>query len=88
MTVTQVPIIAWERRYMTPRECAKLQSMEALKILSVASTSAYKALGNAINVHVMRLIAQALVGNGDNGNQLGVVPLLPRRPSVQNAVAA
>jgi DNA (cytosine-5)-methyltransferase 1 len=63
MTVTQVPIIAWERRYMTPRECARLQSMESLKILPQASTPAYKALGNAINVHVMRLIAQALVRN-------------------------
>lgn len=80
MTVTQVPIIAWERRYMTPRECAKLQSMESLKVLPDASTAAYKALGNAINVRVMRLIAQALAGNA--------VQLLPRRPRVQDAVVA
>ena len=65
MTVTQVPIIAWEKRYMTPRECAKLQSMEALSFLPSASTAAYKALGNAINVRVMRSIAEALIGHAD-----------------------
>lgn len=27
-TTTQVPIIAWEKHYMTPRECATLQSMD------------------------------------------------------------
>lgn len=91
MTVTQVPIIAWERRYMTPRECAKLQSMESLKLLPDASTPAYKALGNAINVHVMRLIAQALTGNGRNGKQTVATklsqPLNPRGARVQLAVA-
>lgn len=88
MTVTQVPIIAWEKRYMTPRECAKLQSMESLKALPETSTAAYKALGNAINAHVMRLVAQSLVGNGHNGKQPVAVQLLPGRPCVQNAVAA
>jgi len=66
MTVTQVPIIAWERRYMTPRECAKLQSMECLKELPVASTAAYKALGNAINVHVMKCVARSLLNASAN----------------------
>jgi hypothetical protein len=31
MTTTQVPIIAWQKRYMTPRECARLQSLGDLK---------------------------------------------------------
>ena len=31
MTTTQVPIVAWEKRYMIPRECAKLQSLRELK---------------------------------------------------------
>jgi len=79
MTVTQVPIIAWEKRYMTPRECAKLQSMESLRILPEASTPAYKALGNAINVHVMRLIAQALTENGGNGKRAKAVQLHQRK---------
>ena len=27
LTTSQVPVIAWEHRYMTTRECARLQSM-------------------------------------------------------------
>lgn len=60
-TTTQVPIIAWEKRYMTACECARLQSLDELKHLPVASTRAYKALGNAVNAEVVRRIASALV---------------------------
>jgi DNA (cytosine-5)-methyltransferase 1 len=92
MTATQVPIIAWEKRYMTPRECAKLQSMESLSVLPEASTAAYKALGNAINVHVMGLVAKALLGESHHSSinvkkeTMLVAP--QRRGSLQNAAAA
>lgn len=61
MTTTQVPIIAWERRYMTPRECARLQSMEKLKHLPENPTKAFSALGNAVNVEIVRMVATALL---------------------------
>ena len=61
MTTTQVPIIAWEKRYMTPRECARLQSLIGLRYLPKQSTKAFKALGNAVNAHLVWLIAKNLL---------------------------
>ncbi len=71
MTATQVPIIAWQNRYMTPRECLRLQSMngrQGLKSLPKSDNKAYEALGNAINVKVATLVAKALVGEAQPGN--------------------
>lgn len=61
MTATQVPIIAWEERYITLDECKRLQSMEELMWLPESPTKAYQALGNAVNVRVAELVAEALL---------------------------
>lgn len=62
MTTTQVPIIAKEKRYMTPKECMKLQNMEMLKHIPSTESKVYKALGNAVNVKIVQMVAKSLLG--------------------------
>ncbi|MBD3774181.1 DNA (cytosine-5-)-methyltransferase [Stenotrophomonas sp.] len=64
MTTSQVPIVPWESRYMTSRECARLQSMEELVHLPPTVNGAVKALGNAVNVEVVKHVVRALVTLG------------------------
>ena len=61
MTTTQVPIIAWEKRYMTARECANVQNLDSLKHLPSPSAKAFKALGNAVNSEIVYRVASTLL---------------------------
>jgi DNA (cytosine-5)-methyltransferase 1 len=70
MTSTQVPIIAWEKRYMTPRECARLQSLGSLPHLPDSDTRAFKALGNSVNADIVRMVAGSLIPNNSSKNPL------------------
>lgn len=69
MTETQVPIIAWEKRYMTTRECAALQSLGDL-VLPTSRSHAFKALGNAVNAQVVSGIASRLLSAREEQTQI------------------
>ena len=60
-TASQIPVVAWQRRYMTIRECARLQSLGSLKSLPASKGRAIKALGNAVNADVIHEVAKRLV---------------------------
>lgn len=61
VTTTQIPIFPWLGRYMTTREAAKLQCMEKLIDLPPTAPKAFRALGNAVNVGIVKLIATKLL---------------------------
>lgn len=61
LTTSQVPIVASERRYMTIRECARLQSLGDLACLPTIKTRAFRALGNAVNADVAHLVSRELL---------------------------
>lgn len=60
-TNTQIPIIGWETRYITLTEALRLQSFPEGFNLPKLGHTAYVALGNAVNVHIVSLIAEKLL---------------------------
>lgn len=85
LTTSQVPVIPWERRYMTMRECARLQSMGKLTFLPETQTGAFKALGNAVNVDVITAVAGALLGVDEPRVGRLRLPVARRSPSLEAA---
>lgn len=61
LSSSQIPVFPWLGRYMTKREAAKLQGMEDLKFLPKTTPKAFRALGNAVNVLLVKNIVKNLV---------------------------
>jgi DNA (cytosine-5)-methyltransferase 1 len=78
MTSSQVPVVGWERRYMTVRECSRLQGLDSLKSLPLTETAAFRAMGNAVNVKVTELIATSLTLSSDGRRQQRTARYRPR----------
>ena len=56
VAIVQTPIYAKEKRYITPRECARLQSFPDTFILHESDNISYKQLGNTVNVEIIHFV--------------------------------
>ena len=61
VAIVQTPIYAKEKRYITPRECARLQSFPDTFILHESDNIAYKQFGNAVNVKVINFVCNKVL---------------------------
>jgi len=63
VAITQTSIVGPRMRRLTPRECARLQSIPDTYKLHPTARIAYKQLGNSVNVEVVKLFAKLLLEN-------------------------
>lgn len=63
VAITQTSIVGSRLRYLTPRECARLQSFPDTFMPDTIEAQAYKQFGNAVNVEIVKLFAQYMFGN-------------------------
>ena len=65
VAISQIPIYGKEKRYITPRECARLQSFPEDFIISEEDKDAYKQFGNAVNVENVRTVIKSTFNHYD-----------------------
>jgi DNA (cytosine-5)-methyltransferase 1 len=58
---SMIPIYGPEKRFITPRECARLQSFPENYIIDPNDKHSYKQFGNAVNVTVIKKCAELLL---------------------------
>lgn len=65
VAITQKSILGNKRRFITPRECARIQSFPDSFTLNPKDNVAYKQFGNSVNVDVVKMFAEFLLLNED-----------------------
>jgi DNA (cytosine-5)-methyltransferase 1 len=89
LTTTQIPIFPWVKlpngslsedeflkgRYMTKEEAATLQGMQRLKKYPETIPAAFKAFGNAVNVDLVKKIAEKLIKHEPNRKSIRIKKL-------------
>lgn len=63
VAITQTPVVGKRKRFLTPRECARLQNFPDTFLCDENERQAYKQFGNSVNVAVVRLFGQYLLGD-------------------------
>lgn len=67
VAIVQTPIIAEQERYLTPRECARLQSLpDSFSFGNQSDKMTYKQLGNGVNVDIIKIVGETLINTYDN----------------------
>ena len=61
VAMVQTPIYGPEQRFLTPRECARLQSFPEDHVLASRDAHAYRHLGNSVNVNVVEFVGRHLL---------------------------
>jgi len=62
-TSTQVPYLAWKKRYLSMDECLRIQGFHKIKYYPTTPFKFYSSIGNAVNVKVISKIAKNLFIN-------------------------
>lgn len=65
VAITQTSIVGKRKRFLAPRECARLQSFPDTFQYDIKRTQAYKQFGNSINVGLVSLFAKYMFGDID-----------------------
>lgn len=63
VAITQTSIVGKRKRFLTPRECARLQSFPDTFKYDVKRAQAYKQFGNSINVALVSFFARYMFGD-------------------------
>ncbi len=72
-TNTQIPIIGWEKRYISIREALRLQSFPEDFNLPKIGHAAYVALGNAVNVQIVKFLAERMFSRKGTSKKAGAI---------------
>ena len=59
VAISQIPIYGKEKRYITPRECARLQSFPENYIIDKNDKNSYKQFGNSVNVDNVHMVIKS-----------------------------
>ena len=65
VAITQTSIVGKRKRFLTPRECARLQSFPDTFQYDAKRAQAYKQFGNSINVALVKIFAMYMFGDKD-----------------------
>lgn len=65
VAITQTSIVGKRKRFLTPRECARLQSFPDSFICDKKDSQAYKQFGNSINIKLVDLFARYMFGDAE-----------------------